>query len=297
MKIKHYILSSVFLLILNTGHINSQILNNSFETWEEHTPTNWVTSNTALLTNVTFSPDSHDGGLSANMIIKDFNGLPLAATLTTENTNSFNGHPVNERYGTLKGYYKSELFGKGRYRISVLAWHSSGDAIGSADTLIVESTGNWQLIELPIEYFDDRVPASIFISFSIFDSTGAEPAAIDSWVLMDNLSLGGIATGIKDEKNAPLSFSLSQNYPNPFNPTTTIKYSIPMLEALHATSQLVQLKIYDLLGREIASLVNEKQPAGNYSVNFNGSNLTSGVYIIRLTAGNYVQSKKMTLMK
>ena len=88
----------------------------------------------------------------------------------------------------------------------------------------------------------------------------------------------------------PKDFYLSQNYPNPFNPNTTITYSIPK-------QSNVAIKIFDLLGREVTTLVNEEKSAGNYKVVFNGSNLSSGVYLYRLYAGNFVSTKKFVLMK
>ncbi len=87
-----------------------------------------------------------------------------------------------------------------------------------------------------------------------------------------------------------LAYELSQNYPNPFNPVTTINYSI-------SSNGNVQLKVYDILGREVATLVNETKVPGNYKVNFNASNLASGVYFYRLQTGSFVQTKKMVLMK
>ena len=96
-------------------------------------------------------------------------------------------------------------------------------------------------------------------------------------------------------RNLPESFELKQNYPNPFNPSTKIKYSIPAVETRHASS--VQLKVYDILGREVKTLVNEAKSPGNYVVNFNASNLASGVYFYQLKAGNFIQTKKMILMK
>ncbi|MBC8043115.1 MAG: T9SS type A sorting domain-containing protein [Rhizobacter sp.] len=89
---------------------------------------------------------------------------------------------------------------------------------------------------------------------------------------------------------APKQFELSQNYPNPFNPATTIRYQLP-------SAGDVKLKVYDVLGREVASLVNERQKAGSYAVSFNASKLSSGVYFYRLTTGNFVQTKKMLLIK
>jgi hypothetical protein len=87
------------------------------------------------------------------------------------------------------------------------------------------------------------------------------------------------------------NFELEQNYPNPFNPSTTIRFSLP-------TSQVVTLKVYDMLGREVATLVNgERLGAGNYAYQFMANGLASGTYIYRLQAGNFVEAKKMTLVK
>ncbi len=88
----------------------------------------------------------------------------------------------------------------------------------------------------------------------------------------------------------PLEFALEQNYPNPFNPSTTISYSV------QKESQ-VSLKIYDLMGAEVAELVNEKQPEGFYEIQFDASNLSSGMYFYKLSAGNFTSIKKMTLLK
>jgi hypothetical protein len=88
----------------------------------------------------------------------------------------------------------------------------------------------------------------------------------------------------------PIEYVLSQNYPNPFNPATTISWQLPV-------SSHVSLKVYDILGKEVASLVNENREAGYYEVSFDASALTTGVYIYRLTAGNYISTKKMLLIK
>ena len=86
------------------------------------------------------------------------------------------------------------------------------------------------------------------------------------------------------------NFYLDQNYPNPFNPSTIITYSIPQ-------NEFVTLKVYDILGKEISTLVNENKSAGKYSVEFKASNLPSGTYIYKLTTGNYSVSKKMSFVK
>jgi hypothetical protein len=91
-------------------------------------------------------------------------------------------------------------------------------------------------------------------------------------------------------KLIPSEFSLQQNYPNPFNPTTTINYSIPK-------SGFVKIKVYDLLGRIVTTLVNENKLVGNYSVQLNASKLTSGVYFYRMESGSFSQTKKLLLLK
>ena len=106
----------------------------------------------------------------------------------------------------------------------------------------------------------------------------------------------GFVTDVKSEKPLPLKFELSQNYPNPFNPSTIINYSIPNF-AGNENFASVQLKIYDVLGREVATLVNRKQQPGNYEVSFNAVGLASGIYFYRLTAGNKISVKKMMLIK
>ena len=99
-------------------------------------------------------------------------------------------------------------------------------------------------------------------------------------------------TGVEDSqnKNIPESYTLYQNYPNPFNPSTTIKYSIPQ-------ASFVTLNIYDILGREVTSLVNEEKTAGSYQVQFDARLLASGVYFYKIQAGSYIQTKKMILLR
>src|SRR5690606_19838215 len=97
-------------------------------------------------------------------------------------------------------------------------------------------------------------------------------------------------TDVIDVSEQVNSFELYQNYPNPFNPSTKIKYSLN-------ESSNVSIKVYDVLGNELAVLVNDFKPAGAYEVNFNGENLSSGIYYYTITAGNFTSTKKMMLLK
>jgi hypothetical protein len=97
-------------------------------------------------------------------------------------------------------------------------------------------------------------------------------------------------TNVDDDINSVNEFKLEQNYPNPFNPSTSIHYTI-------GSSQFVRLKVYNVLGDEIVTLVDENKSAGSYQVDFNASSLTSGVYFYQLKSGSHLETRKMILMK
>jgi len=111
-------------------------------------------------------------------------------------------------------------------------------------------------------------------------------------------SLGPIGI-IPISSEVPKAFNLSQNYPNPFNPSTQIKFSVPLLLLGGASRSdgVVALKIYNALGQEVATLVNQKLQPGVYSVEWNSSDFTSGVYFYKMEAGEYESTRKMILLK
>jgi subtilisin-like proprotein convertase family protein len=117
--------------------------------------------------------------------------------------------------------------------------------------------------------------------------TAADNGTLVGWGIQFN---NQVLTGVGNELATPNKYELSQNYPNPFNPTTTINFSI-------AKESFVKIKVFDILGREAMVLVNEQMKAGKYSVMMNASGLSSGVYFYRIEAGNFVDVKKMTVLK
>ena len=98
------------------------------------------------------------------------------------------------------------------------------------------------------------------------------------------------SVNIQEPEGLPKAFELAQNYPNPFNPTTQIQYALP--EAAD-----VQLEVFNVMGQRVGVLVNGMQTAGQHSVSFDAANLASGVYIYRITAGSFVETRKMLLVK
>lgn len=113
----------------------------------------------------------------------------------------------------------------------------------------------------------------------------------DGWTYWtDSMRVPPIIPGVEEEGLQPLTYKLEQNYPNPFNPSTSIQYEV-------SSRQFVSLKIYDILGNEIETLVSEEKPAGTYEVTWNAASLPSGVYFYKLQAGNFVETRKMLLLK
>ena len=155
------------------------------------------------------------------------------------------------------------------------------------DALRIKETTTISILTMVSYYFVAKNGAQVEVSAT--DSNPADNGTIS----VDGTNYNGAitsATGVEQTSSLPGNYHLKQNYPNPFNPTTNIEYSIPK-------ESFVQIKVYDILGNEVTTLVNEEQTAGIYRVNFSGNNLASGFYIARLKAGNYIKTIKMTLLK
>jgi hypothetical protein len=170
--------------------------------------------------------------------------------------------------------------------ISIAAQNAGGLILLSLDdqnitpAMDVPFTGGWQNWQY-ITANDIYIPSGIHTLKAQFFIGGFNLSSME-FVL--------ITTDVEDEIDLPHTFNLAQNFPNPFNPSTTIKYEIPI------TSKVV-LKVYDLLGSEVAVLVDEVKEAGYHKVNFDGTGLVSGIYIVRIQADNFIRSKKMILLK
>ena len=154
---------------------------------------------------------------------------------------------------------------------------------------------NRNLISLDLFTADYHLFTEIGLEyFKLSDDNGDKIFSIKGMV-KDGIVYGDTTlTDVEDENELPKEFSLSQNYPNPFNPSTRIQYAI-------SSRQFVSIKVYDVLGNEVAKLVDEYKPAGKYEIEFNPAssikNLASGIYFYRLKAGDFVETKKMILIK
>jgi len=155
--------------------------------------------------------------------------------------------------------------------------------------------GNHNVVADDGSFTSGAPSTSAWIYDHVFTSPGQNPYYCEIHGGPGGVDMSGNVTveslsAVGDEINPLTKFQLKQNYPNPFNPTTNIQYTI-------GTGQFVQLKVYDAVGNEVATIVNEKKPAGNYVVNFNAENLGSGIYYYQLKTKDFIQTRKMIVLK
>ncbi len=231
---------------------------------------------------------SNDGGLSWNLI----QNVPGTGNISYYFNNSEKGWSVgynNKMIKTSNGGLNWESISNGLNPIIQLrdiefinSTSDIGFVVGNYGVVIKTSNGgnNWLPVSVPVE---ESFNAVKFVN------------PITGWIIGTNgtilKTINGGLTGTELTGNSiPAGYELSQNYPNPFNPTTNLEFGISEFE-------FVSLKVYDLLGKEVASLVNEKLNPGKYKIRYDASNLNSGVYYYKLSTDNFVSTKKMTLIK
>ncbi|HTY57419.1 MAG TPA: T9SS type A sorting domain-containing protein [Bacteroidota bacterium] len=248
-------------------------------------PSGWDTGN-GLYTFVTKSTTAHTGSSAAQGGVVNVGAFNLSCSLRTTDVAGV-GFAISQRYAALHGYYRfSPLSGDSFFANFLAQKGTSG--VGSASYVNSAAQSVYKEFVANVLYPGSDIPDNGIISFSIIGAGGFPH--VGSTFLVEDLSFGP-ATGVNDRPDGtPKAFRLEQNYPNPFNPTTNIVYDVP--EQSH-----VKMTVIDLLGREVAVVVDEVQPAGRYKAVFNASALTTGTYFYRLTAGTSVQTRKFLLLK
>jgi hypothetical protein len=266
-----------------------QPLNNDFESWTSGDPTDWFTSDiVGFVDGVTQAGSAFHGSSCVKLEVNDFSGTPYPPLMTSYDATTQLGHPVSEKHGSLHGYYKSNPLGND-YLIVVIGMNVGQSNTVGAGAGVLGAASSWTEFNIPIYYTPGSPdPDNVLIYFTVADTAGGT-STIGSEAYVDYIDLTA-PSSVEQLNGVPEDFSLSQNYPNPFNPFTKIEYNI-------SEASFVQLKVYDILGNEVAQLVNEEQSAGTYRTEFTANNLASGFYVAQLRAGNYTKTIKMSLMK
>ncbi len=202
---------------------------------------------------------------------------------------------------SLDYFFNEWVYGE-KYPHYILSWQSVPDTSGYMVTIRVQQTtgtNNPNYFTMPIDFRLvgtnlDTTNVVLWNNsadqfFSIHTSTIPTTVQLDpkNWILHSLTIVSGVDG---EQAEVPATFKLDQNYPNPFNPSTTIRFQVP-------NSSFVNLKVYDVLGNEIETLVSEEKPVGNYEVDFNAKGLSSGIYFYTLQAGAFVETKKMILLR
>ncbi len=280
---------SVYFLLISSS-ILSQIPNTGFENWTNGEPNGWTTNNSSFpgIVTTTQSNEAHSGNSAMKLTTTSFLMAFIPAIVYNGMPGNY-GSPISQRYASLNGWYKfTKTLPTQVISIQALMLNN-GNYIGDGTIEILQETSSYTQFTCPITYFSGEIPDTIEINILFFDSDGT--IASGSAAYLDDLQLSG-SVDVKDitENQLPTSYGLVQNYPNPFNPSTKIEYSIP-------EESFVRLQIYNLIGQEVATLVNKHQKTGVYRVDFNAEGLNSGIYIAKLTVNGFTRSIKMTLMR
>jgi hypothetical protein len=303
--------SAIFLpvLIAMTIRANAQIPNNGFENWTTkggyENPTGWGTMN-SIATGPFFSctkSTDHFPVSVGNFSIRLENNTSLTQwtggygiAMTDPMAYPFQpAFPIVSHPNSLCGYYKYYSLNNDSMFIRIL-FFERGIMRGDDTFVTGTTTSTWTSFTLPIT---NTLADSASIWFSAFYPNGPTDGPKGNSVLyVDNLSFDNLSSSVHlSSSGLPGKFNLAQNYPNPFNPSTTISFSLP-------SKSFVSLRVFDLIGREVTTIVSGELSAGHWSGQWNSDGNPSGIYFYRLQArqtdggqaGDYVETKKMVLL-
>ena len=302
----------LMVLIAPTIKTNAQIPNNGFEDWTNIgnciEPTSWYSfyslfDSTGSYCPVTRSTDHYPDNIGSysvriandtaiwNSGITPGSFLGWGMLLSTE-LNDRPLFPVTGHPKALRGYYKFLPQNGDTMNININLY-KNGVAITMGRFQSDVETPDWTSFQI---YFNDTSYSSvdsarISLSSSNEPKDGSKGPLGNSVLYIDNLSFDTLITSVgSSSRELPIRFNLEQNYPNPFNPTTTISFSLP-------SKSFVSLKVFDVVGREVATLLDGIEEPGLKLVTFNANGLVSGVYYYRLQTTSFTETKKLTLLR
>ncbi len=276
----YYILFVLLIFSVSSVKVWGQIPNAGFENWTNGNPDSWETDNSPLFSPITQTSDSHSGSSAMEGSVVTYMGVGI--TPTADISFPYTGQPA-----ALTGYYKLNTSNNDSLVITVVLY-KNGNGIAGGYFSAGKTATSYTQFSANLYYANPVAADSCTIAIVIFPATGAQST---TQFKLDDLGFSNAATAVNKSINrTPESFELFNNYPNPFNPTTNVTYQLP-------ERSFVTLRVFNVLGKLVSTLVNGEQPSGKYSVQFNATNLPSGVYYCALQAGSYYKVNKMILLK
>ena len=285
---KLFLSAAVLGVLLPFLTAEAQILNPGFETWVSGNPDKWFVNNIpSFYVPITQSADVHGGSSSMK------GSVVTSSTSTVEPIvcagTSAEGFTAPARYGSITGYFKFTPVSGDSFVVLVIMYKAK-TAVGAGSYGRGAAVSSFTQFTVPIQYFSSATPDTAWMEITIVPASDQSATHVGSSFTVDDIAYGAVTSVGIDVAGAPASFQLAQNYPNPFNPSTRIEYSVPK-------SGHVALKVYDLLGNEVATLVNGELERGSYSAVWNATNASSGVYFYRLTSGSFSATRKLMLLR
>ncbi len=278
------------LLLSASIPLAAQIPNAGFESWNaDTTVVDWVTNSSAFYRTALRASPGHSGSYALEGMVANISGYGIGPIIYAGPHGVI---PYTHRDAALLGWYKFvPASSNDGMEITVSTFQAvTKTPVASGALLIPTASPNFKQFGVNLTYLTSATPDSAVISFTVIHGVGSDFPTPGTYFVLDDISFGS-GTAVNNPAPATAStFALLQNYPNPFNPSTEISYQVPVTSP-------VRLAVYDLLGRELAVLVNETKAPGSYNARFDASSLASGVYMYRLEAGTFTYTRRMALVK
>jgi hypothetical protein len=293
------LISLLYVLISSNLFGQNPIPNAGLESWSGNVPDGWSAPANipqAGIEPLVKSPEAYSDSWAARGIVIDVFGTPAPPVLYTGSI-SQPIFPVAANHSLFTCFYKYDGVDGDALLIEIVFLNLNVSGGGSANIEITaDNPSVYSRLDAQINY-DPGNPTGwqathASITITIKPPVGQVPH-VGTWFLVDHFMFDNLPiTGIHQSETdvVPEQFSLEQNYPNPFNPSTNINFSLP-------EASFVSLKVYNLQGEEVSTLINEQLSAGVYTADWNTSGLSSGAYFYVIRTGNIIQSRKMLLIK
>lgn len=295
MQPRYKTLSAICFVIafsLLADKTNAQIPNPGFENWSAGDPVDWMTTNSPpTFVNVNQVSPGHSGSFAAEGSIVSIASFAIPVVMISGPDGE--GYPSTTRPAALHGWYKYSPVGGDIFAV-IIAFQKNGQGMGGGSFVTLAAQTTYREFVANIFYSTGDNPDTAIITAQITNGT-LHPGSVFT---LDDLAYGAASADVKlDGSGLPEKFSLHQNYPNPFNPTTTIRYELPR-------ASYVQLEVFNMLGQQVATLVDGERAAGVYTAEFNAQNLSSGTYFYKLQAvsadrqaAGFTDVKRLMLLK